>query len=118
VVRHQGSASSGGPRSDFATFYGTRNRLWVFVKDTPPALFWLTLPLHLGATAVLFTRHAMRGELASPWRGFKAGVKDIRVAIGARREAQARRKVGSLAIARAMTWNPADVFRRRVVIRR
>jgi GT2 family glycosyltransferase len=106
VVRHEGSASTGGPRSDFATFHGTRNRLWVFVKDTPPLLFWLTLPLHLITTAVLFARHATRGELAGPWRGLKAGI-----------EAQARRKVGSLAIARAMTWNPLDLFLRRVVIR-
>lgn len=117
VVRHEGSASSGGPRSDFATFHGTRNRLWVFLKDTPPLLLWATLPLHLTATAVLFARHATRGELASPWRGFVAGLKGLRVALEARREAQARRKVSSLAIARAMTWNPLDVARRRVVIR-
>jgi GT2 family glycosyltransferase len=118
VVHHQGSASSGGPRSDFATFHGTRNRLWVFVKDTPPLLFWASLPLHLATTAVLFARHATRGELAGPWRGFVAGLRDLGVALEARRETQARRKVGSLAIARAMTWNPLDVIRRRIVIRR
>ena len=118
VVRHEGSASTGGPRSDFAVFHGTRNRLWVFVKDTPPVLFWLTLPLHLATTALLFARHATRGELAAPWRGFKAGVVGLPLALRMRREAQASRKVGSLAIARAMTWNPLDLFRRRVVIRR
>jgi hypothetical protein len=33
------------------------------VKDTPPLLFWITLPLHhRGTTAVLFARHATRGE--------------------------------------------------------
>jgi N-acetylglucosaminyl-diphospho-decaprenol L-rhamnosyltransferase len=117
VVRHVGSASSGGPRSDFAVFHGTRNRLWVFVKDTPPVLFWLTLPLHLLTTAVLFARHATRGELAAPWRGFVAGLKGLRVALEARREAQAQRTVGSWAIARAMTWNPLDLFLRRAVIR-
>jgi N-acetylglucosaminyl-diphospho-decaprenol L-rhamnosyltransferase len=118
VVRHVGSASSGGPRSDFAVFHGTRNRLWVFVKDTPPVLFWLTLPLHLAATALLFARHATRGEFAAPWRGFKAGVRGLGVALEARREAQAQRTVSSWAIARAMTWNPLDLFQRRVVIRR
>jgi GT2 family glycosyltransferase len=117
VVRHVGSASSGGPRSDFATFHGTRNRLWVFVKDTPPLLFWLTLPLHLLATATLFARHWTRGELASPWRGFVAGLKGLRIALDAREEAQAQRRVGSLAIARRMTWNPLDLFLRRAVIR-
>ncbi|RAK57066.1 glycosyltransferase family 2 protein [Phenylobacterium deserti] len=117
VVTHVGSASSGGPRSDFATFYGTRNRLWVFIKNTPPLLLLLTWPLHLAATALLFARHATRGELRSPWRGFVFGLKNIGVALEARREAQAARKVGSLDIARAMTWNPKDLFGRRVVIK-
>jgi N-acetylglucosaminyl-diphospho-decaprenol L-rhamnosyltransferase len=40
------------------------------------------------------------------------------VALAARREAQATRTVGSWAIARAMTWNPFDLFLRRVVIKR
>ncbi|THD74498.1 MAG: glycosyltransferase family 2 protein [Phenylobacterium sp.] len=117
VVRHEGSASTGGPRSDFAVFHGSRNRVWVFVKDTPPVLFWLTLPLHALTTAVLFARHATRGEVAAPWRGLKAGIRGLPIALAARREAQAQRKVGSLAIARAMTWNPLDLFLRRVVIR-
>jgi GT2 family glycosyltransferase len=118
VVRHEGSASTGGPRSDFAVFHGTRNRLWVFVKDTPPALFWLTLPLHIATTALLFARHATRGELKAPWRGLMAGLRGLPGALAARRETQAQRKVGSLAIAAAMTWNPLDLFLRRVVIRR
>ncbi|MBS0331977.1 MAG: glycosyltransferase family 2 protein, partial [Proteobacteria bacterium] len=112
VVRHVGSASTGGRRSDFAVFHGTRNRFWVFVKDTPPVLFWLTLPLHVLATAVLFARHATRGEVKTPIKGLAAGIKDVRVALEARREAQAARKVGSWGIARAMTWNPLDLLLR------
>ncbi len=118
VVRHVGSASTGGRRSDFAVFHGTRNRFWVFVKDTPPVLFWLTLPLHILATLTLFARHATRGEVATPIKGLIAAVRNIRVALEARREAQATRTVGSWAIARAMTWNPLDVFLRRVFIQR
>lgn len=117
VVRHHGGAASGGPRSDFAVFHGTRNRLWVYVKDTPTALFWPTLPLHVLTTAVLFARHATRGELAAPWKGLMAGLRDIRVAIDARRETQAQRKVGAWEIARAMTWNPLDILLRRAVIK-
>jgi len=117
VVRHVGGASGGGSRSDFAVFHGTRNRFWVFVKDTPPLLFWLTLPLHLLTTAVLFWRHSVHGELETPWRGFVAGVKGIGVALKARREAQAQRRVGSWAILRAMTLSPGDLRARRVVIR-
>jgi len=118
VVRHVGSASSGGRRSDFAAFHGTRNRFWVFVKDTPPVLFWLTLPLHILATVVLFARHATAGELKAPMRGLIAGIQGVHVALEARREAQATRKVGSWAIARAMTWNPLDLFLRRAFIQK
>jgi GT2 family glycosyltransferase len=116
VVRHEGSASTGGPRSDFATFHGTRNRLWVFVKDTPPLLFWLTAPLHLVTTATLFASHAAHGEFASPWKGLMAGLANIGVALKARREAQSQRTVSSWAIARAMTWSPLDILQRRVFI--
>lgn len=116
VVRHVGSASSGGPRSDFAVFHGTRNRFWVYVKNTPPALLVLTLPLHLLATAVLFARHVTRGEAGAPWRGIKAALKGLPLALQARREAQRRRTVGSLAIARQLAWRPAALFRREVVV--
>jgi len=118
VVRHVGSASTGGRRSDFAVFHGTRNRFWVFVKDTPGPLFWLTLPLHLLATLVLFARHATRGEIATPMRGLAAGIGHIGVALQARREVQATRTASSWQIARAMTWNPLDLFLRRAFIQR
>ncbi|WP_091736468.1 glycosyltransferase family 2 protein [Phenylobacterium immobile] len=115
VVAHEGSASSGGPRSDFAVFHGTRNRLWVFVKDTPPILFWLTLPLHLIATATLFARHATRGELAAPWRGFLAGLAGLPMVWRWRREAQGHRRASSVEVARAMTFSARDLLLRRVV---
>ena len=118
VVRHVGSASSGGPRSDFAVFHGTRNRLWIYLKDTPPVLLWLTLPLHIAATALLFARHLTRGEIAAPWRGFIASLDGLPLALAMRREAQAQRKVGSWAIARQMAWSPLALFRRSVVLRR
>ena len=88
------------------------------MKDTPPLLLWLTLPLHIATTALLFARHATRGELKAPWRGLMAGIGGLSGALAARRETQAGRKVGSLEIARAMTWNPLDLLLRRIVIRR
>jgi N-acetylglucosaminyl-diphospho-decaprenol L-rhamnosyltransferase len=118
VVRHVGSASSGGRRSDFAVFHGTRNRFWVFVKDTPAVLFWLTLPLHILATLVLFARHATRGEIVTPVRGLASGIKHVGVALDARREAQATRTASSWEIARAMTWNPLDLLLRRAFIQK
>ena len=118
VVRHHGGTASGGPRSDFAVFHGTRNRLWVYVKDTPPVLFWLTLPLHVLATVTLFARHATRGELAAPWKGLMAGLRGLPHAWRWRREAQGSREVGSWEIARAMAWNPLDLLLRRAVVGR
>jgi GT2 family glycosyltransferase len=112
VVRHVGSASSGGPRSDFAVFHGTRNRLWVYLKNTPPLLLALTLPYHLAITAMLFASHARRRELKAPLRGLLASLKGLPLALEMRREAQASRTVGSFEIARAMAWSPMALIRR------
>ena len=118
VVEHVGSASTGGAGSDFASFHGARNRIRVFIKDTPPLLFWLTLPLHVLATAVLFLRLAGQGRLAPNLKGARAALSDLPAALAARRRTQAKRTATSWEIARAMTWNPLDLLGRRVVIRR
>jgi hypothetical protein len=47
-----------------------------------------------------------------------AGLKGIGVALEARREVQPARKASAWQIARAMTWNPLDLFLRRTVIKR
>lgn len=47
VVRHVGSALTGGQHSSFSIYHGHRNILWTYVKNMPGILFWLLLPLHL-----------------------------------------------------------------------
>ncbi len=47
VVRHVGSVSTGGQRSDFCVYHGHRNLIWAYIKNMPGFLFWLFLPLHL-----------------------------------------------------------------------
>ena len=47
VVHHIGSATTGGPRSDFSVYHGHRNLVWAYVKNMPGWLFWACLPLHL-----------------------------------------------------------------------
>ena len=62
VVYHKGSATSGGPKNDFAVYHGHRNLIWTFFKNMPGVLLWLFLPLHLAlnlATLVFFT---LRGQ--------------------------------------------------------
>lgn len=113
VVRHEGSVSTGGRRSDFSLYHGARNRLWLFVKDTPPALFWLTLPFHLTATIMMWVRATLRDESGPVERGLEDAIKGLADIWRSRREIQARRRVSSLAIADMMVWSPFDTLKRR-----
>lgn len=115
-VEHVGSATL-GVRSDFALFHGTRNRLWLFVKNTPWPLLWLTAPIHALATLTLLARHATRGEARAPLRGLAAALGDLGPALQARREIQRGRRASWLEIAAAMTWNPFDLLGMKVVIK-
>ena len=115
---HEGSVSTGGRRSDFSLYHGARNRLWTFVKNTPPALFWLTLPFHLAATALAWLRATVQGDGGPVERGLEAALKDLRRVWRQRQLLQATRKVSSLAIAAMMVWNPLAALKRRGRLRR
>lgn len=117
VVRHVGSASSGGPKSEFAVFHGTRNRFWVLVKDTPALLLPVVLPLHLLAVAFIATRKEGKAQAPVTWRALRAAFRDLPKILRSRRKVQSMRKASSFRVARAMTWNPQDLRGRRPVIR-
>ncbi len=118
VVRHEGSVSSGGPASAFSVRYGTRNRMWVLIKNTPWPLVAVILPLHLALLAVvLFTGRRDPPYTRLVWSALKEGWRDRRVPLAARRGVQAVRTAPWWAIAAAMSWNPADLLGRRAVIR-
>jgi GT2 family glycosyltransferase len=108
VVAHEGSASTGGRRSDFSLYHGARNRLWLYLKNTPPLLLALTAPLHAAATASMALRAVLRRERAT-LRGLRDG---LRGAPGIWR-GRSRRSVASAAIMGMMTWSPLDIIRRR-----
>ena len=116
VVRHEGSVSTGGRRSDFSMFHGARNRLWVFVKNTPPVLLILTLPPHLLLTALLWAAAIRRGEGAATTRGLKAAVRGLPQVLAKRRRIQRLRRASSADIARVMSWNPLSMARRQARI--
>jgi N-acetylglucosaminyl-diphospho-decaprenol L-rhamnosyltransferase len=119
VVEHVGSATL-GVRSDFALFHGSRNRIWTFLKNTPPVLFWLTAPLHAAVTLGLLMLHARRGDAGAVIKGIRAAFveKDLAPILASRKALQARRKASSWDILRAMAIDPVAFFGRRVVIRR
>lgn len=118
-VAHVGSAST-GVRSDFAIFHGSRNRIWTFLKNTPPVLLWLTTPLHVAVTSALLLLHLRRGDAGPAVRGIKAALKraDLKAVLADRKGVQARRKIGSLAILRVMSIDPVAFVGRRFVIRK
>jgi len=118
-VAHVGSAST-GVRSDFAIFHGSRNRVWTFLKNTPPLLLWLTTPLHVAVTGALLLLHLRRGDAGPAVRGIRAALKgaDFTAVMADRRAVQARRKASSGAILRVMSIDPAAFIGRRFVIRK
>ena len=62
VVRHVGSATSGGKHSDFAVYHGHRNIVWTYVKNIPGALLWFLLPLHLLMNLITIGWFILRGQ--------------------------------------------------------
>ena len=75
VVRHVGSATSGGQHSDFSVFHGHRNMVWTFVKNMPTPLLWLLLPWHLAANVAAVLLFSARGQgktiLRAKWQALQ-----------------------------------------------
>jgi GT2 family glycosyltransferase len=119
VVEHVGSATT-GVRSDFSIFHGSRNRIWTFIKNTPPLLLWLTTPLHVAVTAGLLLLHWRRGDAAPVVRGVRAAFEReaLEPILASRRALQAGRKAEAWDILRVMAFDPVAFFGRRMVIRR
>jgi GT2 family glycosyltransferase len=112
VVLHEGSVSTGGRRSDFSLYHGARNRLWMYLKNTPPLLLWLTLPVHAVVTLAIWARAAVQGHGGPVGRGLKDALGGLPDMLRTRRELQAHRKASSADIAALMVWNPLDALRR------
>ena len=77
VVQHMGSATTGGQHSDFATYHGHRNLIWVFVKNMPGGLFWVLLPLHLALNVLSVLWLALRGQGGVGWRAKRDALKAL-----------------------------------------
>lgn len=91
VVRHIGSATSGGRQSDFAIYHGHRNLVWAYVKNMPGWLFWACLPLHLAMNLLAVCVFAWRGKGAVILRAKCDAIKGLPKMWCKRREIQAKR---------------------------
>ena len=117
VIRHVGSASTGGRKSEFAVFHGTRNRFWVLFKNTPTLLLPLVVPLHMVALIAIYLRRENRPHARLIWTAVKAAFAGAPKMFRSRAVVQRGRVAGLMQIARALTWNPQDLSARRAVIR-
>ncbi len=104
VVRHVGSASSGGQRSEFASYHGHRNMVWVYVKNMPGLLFWLFLPLHLLANIASVIVLTLRGQGIVAWRAKRDAIKGLPKMWKKRKAIQAKRVASIWDILRALSW--------------
>lgn len=103
VVRHVGSATTGGQQGDFPVYHGHRNLVWTFVKNMPGPLFWVLLPAHLTLNLFTLVWFALRGRGALMLRAKVDAVRLLPAMWRKRRAIQRRRVVNSNAIWRVLT---------------
>ncbi|WP_291841575.1 glycosyltransferase family 2 protein [Maricaulis sp.] len=111
AVDHIGYASS-GRRSEVATYYGVRNRLWVYLKNMPSWLLWVTMPFHFAATLLLSWGAWKSGQFKLYWKAIFDCLKAWPSVMQARRESQRARTVSALAFARMMFWSSKGLLTR------
>ena len=98
VVRHVGSATTGGQRSEFATYHGHRNMVWTFVKNMPGPLLWALLPLHLAANVASLVGLSLRGQGRTAVRAKWHALRSLRRVLRLRQRIQAQRVASSATI--------------------
>ena len=96
VAHHYGSAVT-GERSDFSTYHGQRNLVWVYVKNMPAMLFWPLLPYHLILNAAALLGCTLRGQGRI---AFRAKVDAVRGIAGAWRKRSAIQRQRRTPVAR------------------
>jgi GT2 family glycosyltransferase len=96
VAHHYGSAVT-GERSDFSTYHGQRNLVWVYVKNMPAVLFWPLLPYHLILNAAALLGCILRGQGRI---AFRAKVDAVRGIGGAWRKRSAIQRLRRTSVAR------------------
>lgn len=107
VVAHEGSGIT-GRRSDFTTYHGHRNRVWTYLRDTPPGLLALSFPLHLALSAYLAGRLAIAGQLRAYLRAQRDAWRGAAPFLAERRALHASARP----VARALTYSPLALLRR------
>ncbi|WP_300540822.1 glycosyltransferase family 2 protein [Maricaulis sp.] len=116
AVDHAGYASS-GRRSEFATYYGVRNREWVFFKNTPGWLLAVLSPLHVATVLALWLSAARFGQFTLFGRALRDAWAAWPEMARSRRLLQQSARIPPSRIAAAMAWNPLRLLSRSPDIR-
>ncbi len=102
VVRHVGSATTGGLHSDFSVCHGHRNLVWTYFKDMPWPLFWLYLPQHILLNVVSLVYFSLRGQARVIFRAKWDALKGLPRILRERRRVQGSRCVSAWELRRVM----------------
>lgn len=114
IVDHVSSGIT-GRASDFAVYYGTRNRIWTFVKNMPGPLLVFLMPAHIALNlALLFWALFRKGRFAPTFRGIRHGIRGLPGIWKGRKDLHANRKASSGDILSALAWSPIKVVTRGV----
>jgi N-acetylglucosaminyl-diphospho-decaprenol L-rhamnosyltransferase len=116
-VDHIGSATLGA-RSDFALSYGYRNRLWMYLKNTPWPVLVLTLWPHVIMTLIMAINDSLAGRGHVVWPTLKEALKGLKFIWFERKAVQETRLLGSFEFMTKMTWNPRTLLRRGLDLRK
>ncbi len=111
IIDHVSSAIS-GRASDFAVYHGTRNRIWTFFNNMPPALLiLLAIPHVLANLAFLSVSIFREGRFKPTFRGMRHGFFT--------RPKSKPKKIKRIAtysqLLKSMGWNPLKVVKRESV---
>ncbi|MDH3690785.1 MAG: glycosyltransferase family 2 protein [Gammaproteobacteria bacterium] len=102
VVRHIGSATTGGQHSDFAVYHGHRNLVWTYFKNMPRPLFWLYLPQHILMNVVSLIYFSLRRQTRVIWKAKWDALKGLPRILKERRRIQETRRVDVWELRRVM----------------
>jgi hypothetical protein len=92
-------------RSDFALYHGYRNRLWVYLKNMPMGLLIATFAIHIGLTLAGGLKDTLKGKGALVFRALRDAWQGLRPILEHRKLIQKTRQIGSLRLAKSLTWN-------------
>lgn len=104
-VVHMGSAIS-GKISGFVLYYGHRNIVWTFLKDTPLPLLILLLPWHVAMTFVLLGYFSCKGLGFHYLRSKRDAIKGLSAVLRDRKRIQQKRCVSVIRLAGMIDFRP------------